>query len=562
MLSENTTNLAEMLHERVRLSPDAVAYRQFNGQQWVDMTWREFAREIGRWQAALEQEGVEPGDRVAICARNRVEWALFDQAALGLGLVTVPLYYNDRPENMAWCLKDAGAKFLLLDDGTIWPALREHATALERVVCLNNPVTGDDKVRALDAWLPATGQAPVSGPATQKDLATIVYTSGTTGRPKGVMLTHGNLVIDVARMSKACPEIVDTDIFLSFLPLSHTLERTVGYYIPIYVGAQTRFARGITELAEDMVTQRPTILVCVPRIFERVYNKIQEGLPPGSPKRALFDKTVDVGWKRFRGEASLTDQLLWPVLNLLVARKVRARLGGRLRYVLLGGAPMPAHLFRIFFGLGITFLHGYGLTETSPALCFNRATDNEPFSVGRPLEGIEVKTADNGELLVRGAIVMRGYWNNPEATGQAIDAEGWFHTGDVVTLTDGRIYITDRLKDIIVLTNGENVSPTDTEQAILSDPVFEQVMVIGEARPRLGLLAVSKLEDTKELCDRANKQLHGFPGYARICYVTRLEEPWTVENGLLTPTLKLKRNVIEQRFADKIDAMYGGKELC
>ncbi len=559
------SNLSDLFFERVAANPRAPAYRQFRDGAWVDTHWEQVAQAVGRWQEALCRQGLKSGDRVAICSRNRLEWVLFDQAALGLGLVTVPLFYNDRPDNMAWCLNDAGARLLLLEDGAIWPALRPLLSSVERAVCLNAPPAGDEKLIGIEQWLPRTEHAPVRAATKPDELATIVYTSGTTGRPKGVMLTHRNIVADLRALLEAVPEICDKPFrFLSFLPLSHMFERTVGYYIPMVISGDTQvvYARGIPELPEDLVSQKPSILVSVPRIFERVYTKIEEGLPAGSPKRKLFDLTVEIGWRRFKNEATLKDQLLWPVLNMLVASKLRARLGGEIQYIFLGGAALAPHLLKVFTGVGLTFLHGYGLTETSPVLACNRLSHNDPLSVGAPLPGVETRIADNGELLIRGAIIMKGYWNNPAATSAAIDADGWFHSGDVVELRDGRIYIRGRVKDVIVLSNGEKIPPGDAEQAITQDAAFEQVMVTGEGRAHLGLIAVSKLADEKELCERANRQLHAFPGYAKIRHIMRVSEPWTVENGLLTPTLKLKRNKIEEKYAKEIEAMYKRNDQC
>jgi long-chain acyl-CoA synthetase len=379
------------------------------------------------------------------------------------------------------------------------------------------------------------------------------------------MLTHRNIVADLRALMEAVPEICDRPFrFLSFLPLSHMFERTVGYYIPIVISGDTQvvFARGIPELPEDLVSQKPSIIVSVPRIFERVYTKIEEGLPVGSPKRKLFDLTVEIGWRRFKNEATLKDRLLWPLLNILVASKLRARLGGEIQYIFLGGAALAPHLLKVFTGVGLTFIHGYGLTETSPVLAANRLADNDPMSVGHPLPGVETRIAGNGELLIRGAIIMKGYWNNPTATSAAIDADGWFHSGDVVEVREGRIYIRGRVKDVIILSNGEKIPPGDAEQAITQDAAFEQVMVIGEGRAHLGLIAVSKLADEKQLCERANRQLHAFPGYAKIRHIMRVSEPWTVDNGLLTPTLKLKRNKIEEKYAREIEAMYKRNDQC
>jgi long-chain acyl-CoA synthetase len=304
------------------------------------------------------------------------------------------------------------------------------------------------------------------------------------------------------------------------------------------------------------------VLVCVPRIFERIYVKMLEKLPPGSLKRKLFDKAVEVGWRRFKQEARGTDALWWPILKLLVARKLHARLGGRIRVIVSGAAALAPPLARTFVGLGLPIIQGYGLTEFSPVVSVNRMDDNDPASVGFPLEGVEVRLGEDGELLVRGPARMLGYWNNREATDAMIDADGWLHTGDKARIEGGRIFISGRAKEIIVLSNGEKVPPGDAEQAILMDPAFEQVMVVGEGRGHLGLLVVSPIEDEQELCRRANAALNGFPGYAKIHHLARVPEPWTVENELLTPTLKPRRNKIEQRYAGLIDNMYRRENIC
>jgi len=376
-----------------------------------------------------------------------------------------------------------------------------------------------------------------------------------------VMLSHGNILSNVLASMHAIPAYTG-DRFLSFLPLSHTFERTCGYYSAIWAGAQTVYARSISLLADDIREQQPTVLISVPRIFERIYSRMREAMPEGSFKRRLFESASNVGWRRFRDEASVFDRCLWPVLNLLVARKLQRRLGGRIRFIIVGGAAFAPHLARVFVGLGLPILQGYGLTETAPVLAANRQGDNDPTSVGRALEGVELRCEENGELCARGPNVMLGYWNNPQATAAMIDREGWLHTGDIAALRGGRVYITGRVKDIIVLSNGEKIPPADAEQAILRDGAFEQVMVIGEGRPKLGLLAVSKIADEKQLLARANVQLRDFPGYVRLSHIARLEQAWTVENGLLTPTMKLKRGEIEKQFAREIEAMYAAGETC
>ena len=555
------SNLSDLFLERVRATPDAPAYRQFDGKNWRDWSWREVAQEVGRWQAALKRDGVQPGERVAVCMHNRVEWVLFDQAAIGIGAVVVPLYFDDRPENMAFCINDANARLLLLETTTQWNALKDHVKTAERVVCLSGAPLSDARTRVLADWLPPGNHEPARSSAGADELATIVYTSGTTGRPKGVMLSHRNIVSDAVASMRAIPAY-SWDRFLSFLPLSHMFERTCGYYAAIWAGAQTVYARSITVLAEDLRQQQPTILIAVPRIFERIWGRLQETMAPGSLKRRLFDKAVDVGWRRFQGTPSATDQLLWPVLKLLVANKLKHRLGGRIRLIIVGGAAFPESLARVFIGLGLPILQGYGLTETAPVLCANRLGDNDPLSVGRALEGIKLRCDDSGQLLAKGPSIMLGYWNNPEATRAVLTADGWFQTGDLARIRDGRVYITGRAKDIIVMSNGEKISPTDMEQALTRDPTFEQAMVVGEGRAALGLVCVAATADLRELCQRANAQLREFPGYVRIRHIARVAGPWSVENGLLTPTLKVKRKEVEKRFPQELEAMYQTSQNC
>jgi len=553
-LSSNA-NLSELFLERIRQTPALPAYRQFTGERWSDWTWADAAREVGCWQAALQREGLRPGDRVALCLRNCVEWVWFDQAALGLGLVTVPLYFDDRPENMAWCLNDAGVRLLLLEDGAQWSTLRDRAKTIERVVCLRRVVQEDPQITHVADWLPAPGSEPIRSRAFPNDLATIVYTSGTTGRPKGVMLTHRNILSNVVAAMRALTAS-SSDRFLSFLPLSHMFERTCGYYSSVWAGAQTVYARSIAQLAEDMQTQRPTILVAVPRIFERIWWRMQEQMVPGSLKRRLFDMAVASGWRRFRGEATVVDRLRWPILKILVVKKLQRRLGGRIRLMAVGGAAFAPDLARIFVGLGLPISQGYGLTEAAPILTANRLDDNDPLTVGRALEGVELRCASNGELLARGPNIMLGYWNLGQVTRAVIDSDGWLHTGDLAQLRNGRVTITGRMKEIIVMSSGEKVAPDDAEQAIRRDPVFEQVMVVGEGRGKLGLLCVAKIADLHELCTRANAQLRDFPGYVRICHVARVADAWTVENGLLTSKLSMRRKEVERRYDNEIASMY------
>ncbi len=587
---ETARTLHGLFRERIRHSPDAVGYTHFDPERraWRDFTWQEMGAWVNRCQHALRRENLQKGDRVGILLRNCPSWVAFEQAALGLGLVVVPLYTNDRAENIGYIIENAGIRILLFQDAAHWQLLSEIYPRLDKVQTLLSieavPDTHDMRVKRFADWLPETDD-PLDLPALEPDdLATIVYTSGTTGNPKGVMLSHDNILWN-ATAAASCETFYTNDVFLSFLPLSHMFERTAGYYMPMVVGARIAYARSVEQLAEDMQIIRPTVLITVPRIFERVYNRIDEQLAHKPPlARKLFELTVTVGWHRFehaQGRAPWSPKLLlWPLLDRLVARKVRERFGGRLRLAVSGGAPLSPEIARVFIGLGFTISQGYGMTELSPVVCTNRLQDNRPETVGQPLPGVEVKLGENDELLVRSPGVMLGYWKMPEATAETIDEAGWLHTGDVAKIEDDHIIITGRLKEIIVLATGEKVPPADMELAISADPLFEQVMVVGEGKPFLSALVVLNEEHwrrlaeelglspepanlehpdvEKALLERINRRLARFPGYARIVRVHARLEPWTIEAGFITPTLKLKRKPLHAEYEAIIDQLYKG----
>jgi len=336
-------------------------------------------------------------------------------------------------------------------------------------------------------------------------------------------------------------------------------ERTGGYYLPLAIGAKVVYARGVAQIADDLVTQEPTAMFAVPRIFEKFQSRIEESLASSPLKRRLFDQCVARGWRSSRGKGRALDNMLTPLLRKVVAAPVLSRLGGRMRLAVVGGAALDPRIAHTFIGLGLAMLQGYGMTEASPVISVNHLEDNDPESVGPPLPGIEVKLGERGELLARGGNVMLGYWHNDEATRAAIDSQAWLHTGDIAELHDGKIYIRGRLKDIIVMSNGEKLSPQDVEFALSRDPIFEQVMVVGEGRPFLTLLTVTKEPNEQMLLSRANEQLKEFPRWVRIRRVIIGPEPWSIDNGLLTPTLKLKRPLVADRFKQSIDAVYEDK---
>ncbi len=555
-------NIAGLLQAQLA-TPERVLYRQSVGDSWQDYAARDIALLAARWQQAFRREGLAAGDRVAICLRNGVNWVAIDQAALGLRLVVVPLYVDDNPDNIAWCVQNAGARLLVVENGRMLAALRQCDTALPAalltVVARNEAGAGEDGNETdIAAFLPDAAPDFAVAACDAGTLATICYTSGTSGRPKGVMLSHDNILANV----RACQKLDlarAEDSFLSFLPLSHMFERTPGYYLPLAVGATVTYARSVLQLADDLASQRPTVVFAVPRVFEKFHIRIHEALAVSKIKRLLFERVVTAGWRAHRGVDGPFDRLVIALLRRRIAGPIFARLGGRLRLAVIGGAPLEAHIARTFIGLGLCVLHGYGMTECAPVISVNLPDNNDPSSVGPPLPGTEIRLGEGGELLARSASVMRGYWNNAEASARSVDAQGWLHTGDLAELQDGRVYIRGRLKDVLVLSNGEKLPPQDVELAILSDEVFEQGMLVGEGKPFLTLVTVSKEADEKTLLRRANERLKAFPRYIRVRRIIITGEPWSVDNGLLTPTMKVKRPQVLKRFAAEIERAYAAQ---
>ena len=586
---DDAMSLADLFNERCIRTPGGLAYIQHRDGDWRNYTWEQTRDAVARWQEAMTADGLQSGDRVAIMCNNRWEWVVCDLAAQGLGLVTVPVYTNDRAENIAWILSDSGASMLMVGSVAQWDSLEPlhgQLQHLRRIVCLEAGAAGTDNLATPATWLRDGQPLYCCRPGEPDSLATIVYTSGTTGRPKGVMLSHRNILFNIQAALKMF-DVFEHDLLLSFLPLSHALERTVGYYLPMAAGAAIAYNRSIPQLGEDLIEIQPTIMISVPRIFERVYGKIMDKLASGpGVKRDLFKNAVEIGWAHFLYQQDRGSWrpgfLIRPLLDLLVARKVRAKLGGRMRFAVCGGAALAPEVAKLFIGLGIPVTQGYGLTETAPIITANPLDRNEPASVGLPLPGIEVRLGVADELLTRSPSVMLGYWNNPEATHEIIDERGWLHTGDKVAIApSGHVSITGRLKDIIVLSNGEKVPPGDMENAIVLDELVDQVLVIGEGRPFLSALLVPNPEAFARVAEKlhldpANEAIcqdenlrsifmqhvqrctASFPGYAQVRELAVVNEPWTPDNGLATPTLKLRRSQILERYHDVTEKLYAG----
>ena len=583
-----------LFRSRCQQTPDRAAYRYFDreAKAWIDVSWQEMADLVSRWQQGLLSEKLAEGDRVAIQLRNSIEWVAFEQAALGLGLVVVPLYVDDRADNVAYIIHDAGIKVLLVNDNRQWDALSEHInedSPLQRVVMLNTP--GDDDWQnnsylvTAEKWLPGNSMHLHERGGDPDKLASIVYTSGTTGRPKGVMLSHHNILFDAEALIKQIHyDDVSSLRFLSFLPLSHMYERTIGYYVPMMAGAHVSYARSVQQLADDFQQIKPSIIVTVPRIFERFYDKLQQKLIKQSfMARLVFKLAVAIGWKNFNYQQKQSSFnpviLLNPLFSRIIGQKVHQLLGGNLQLAASGGAALPEKVAKTFIGLGVNIFQGYGMTESSPAVTMNHFLRNIPTSVGEKIPGIELRIGENDELQIKGPVVMLGYWNNHQATSKVMTEDGWLRTGDKATIVDGSVYITGRIKDILIMSNGEKIPPVDMELAICLNPYIEQALIVGEGKAYLSALVVlngsnwpalaqqhglDPLDDNslrhKKLHNTLIKQiclaLHDFPGYAKVRKIHLSLEPWSSENDLLTPTLKVKRAKVVARFKDEIEQMY------
>ena len=579
--------LPGLLLKRVSETPDAPAYsmRPEAATKWQTVTWRETEALIGRWRRALAGEELLPGDRVAVLLPNCVEWVCFEQAALSLGLVVVPLYNWDSPGNIAYILRDSGTRLLLLESAErvreLEPEL-EPEGARPRILYLGPRSEGMETPVA--EWLPEKAPAPADECEGPDALATIIYTSGTTGLPKGVMLSHRNILSNAEAVLQVVPPRPG-DRFLSILPLAHAFERTVGYYVPMMAGLTVAFARSPKTIRDDLPEVAPSVMLVVPRLLEQVHAGIQGKLAAkGAFARWLFELTLAVGWRRFlaeqgRGRASLPGAIVWPLLHKLVVGPIMAAMGGRIRMMVSGGAPLRPEICQFFLSLGMPVLQGYGLSEAAPVVATNLIEDNLPESVGPPLPGVEVRIGEDEELMVRSPGLMLGYWNRPEDTRAVIDEDRWLHSGDRAEIRDGRILLHGRMGELMVLSTGHKVPANAVEIALLEDPLFSQVIVIAAGMPFTSALAVLDPqawvglaqslgldpENSESLGDgraqelireQAVAQLRDFPPY---CYPRRfglLLEPWSIENGLLTPTLKAKRAKVLECYADVVENLY------
>lgn len=593
--------LCEFVPLRARQIPQAVALRQYDRKEkaWKDVTYASLDKQITAWRRALEALHLERGARVAILLNNSVDAVLADQAVLANGLIPVPLHAIDTPGSSAFILIDSQSSALITNKADRWGLIEKTNVPmpdLKHVILTEETgINEKDEHRQIlskDIWLASSKdiQELPEGPKSE-DLAAIVYTSGTTGRPKGVMLTHHNVVENViATLIHIAPAPKPGYIFLSFLPLSHTFERTAGYYLALGMGCTITYNRSIMLLAEDLRTVKPDVLISVPRIYEKIYARINEQLgKKPAIARWLFNCAVNVGWRKFCAENKLpvpkspwqfADSFTGPILKKLVADKVLEQFGGNLKVAIAGGAALNGKVARVFGGLGLAPIQGYGMTEASPIIAGNSLTLNQPDTVGKLFPNLQMRLApETHEIQIRGSSIMKGYWKRPEDTARVLDSEGWLSTGDVGEINEtGLLRIKGRIKEIIVTSTGEKVPPVDLELALETDPLFSQAYVVGENKPFISAVTVLNPEEWKKLAaelkvsaseaslkltsvrtailKRVKAAAADFPHYALPRKVLLTLKPWTIENGLLTPTLKLKRTPLAKFFKKEIDEIY------
>ena len=584
-MPEEDSNLVRIFLDRAARygRRDALLVKDKTLGKYVPVSWTRWAEQVKRTALGLYGLGVRPGDRVAILSENRPEWTYADLGILSLGAAGVPLYPTSSPAEINYILENAGVEILFAAGFTqqekIQNLLARNAK-LRRVIVFDPVPFRDDKLVPFEFLLEKGRREGLNNPdlylrqaaaVRPSDLATIIYTSGTTGPPKGVMLSHRNF-IENCRGAAEPIKISESDLSLSFLPLSHVFERVAGYYFMIFQGATIAYAESMQTVGDDIRLVRPTLAAAVPRFYEKTVARIYEQVETAGPlAKKLFLWAVRTGRKRGL-RRFLADRLVW--------RKIRARLGGRLRFFISGGAPLPRELGEFFYAAGILILEGYGLTETSPVISVNSEKSFCFGTVGRPLPNAEVKIAEDGEILTRGPCVMLGYYQNEAATAEVMK-DGWFHTGDIGAFdAGGFLKITDRKKDIIVTSGGKNISPQNIENLILGDKLFSQAVVLGDRRHYLvALLAPDRAEVERyarqagldglaweEILshprvyqwaeERLRERTKELAAYEQIKYFAFLPKELSQENGELTPTLKIRRKVVMEKYRDTIERLY------
>lgn len=578
---ERFDSLTHMFFTRVAARGDRPFLWRKQDGEWQPLSWIAVARQVTRLAAALQANGIRPGDRVMLVSENRPEFCIADLAIMAAGAVTVPTYTTNTSRDHAHIVGNSGARAVIYSTPAIaaklMPAIPGSAIAL--VVGMDGAASryasgvkscGWDEMMEgqPDDWRALAERQS----ARRDDLACVIYTSGTGGAPRGVRQHHGAILTNVA----GCVDIIAADferdedeVFLSFLPLSHAYEHSGGQFLPIGLGGQIYYAEGLDKLAANIAETRPTIMVVVPRLFEMLRTRISQAVAKeGRLPALLLDRALALGERQDRRGRSILDAPLDFLLERTLRPKIRARFGGRMKALVSGGAPLNPEVGRFFRSLGLTLLQGYGQTEAGPVISCNRpAAGIAMDTVGPPLKDVEVRIADDGEILVRGELVMHGYWQDAEASAQVL-RDGWLHTGDIGEIdARGRLRITDRKKDLIVNDKGDNVAPQRIEAMLTLQPEIAQAMVHGDKRPHLVALLVpdsdyladvTEEERVKALRSAVDRVNAGLGIVERVRRFALADEPFAIDNAEMTPSLKIRRHAIRARYQDRLDALYGG----
>lgn len=588
--------VCDLFRFTVSQRPRHDAFRERRDGSWVGVSSLDFARDVAEIGAGLTELGVEAGDRVAILSENRYAWAASDFAALTRGAIVVPVYPTLPPAQIGKILEHSGSRFVFASNDEQVAKLLEVGAVLKNIVAVVtfDPIdTASPQFRSLEmvrasgaTALAASGAGPLDAivEVSPDDLATIVYTSGTTGEPKGVMLSHANLVANVADSLASFPVGV-RDSVLSFLPLSHVFERTAGLYVMFHAGASIAYAESIETVPRDALETRPTIMLGVPRFFEKFHTRVLAAVAESpAPRRKLFHWALGVGERTIDQQSVSglpTGGVLYGLARMLVYNKLRARIGGRLRFFVSGSAPLRADINRFFHAIGLPIYEGYGLTEASPVISANTPGANRIGSVGRPFPRVRVRLGDDGEIQAQGPSMSRGYFRDAEATRELFTEDGWLRTGDVGRIdADGFIYITDRKKELIVTAGGKNVAPQPIEGRLRAQPHIADGMLIGDGRRFIAAMIIPDFDALAAVCareglDPENRHVvlthpavrevfereveaanAGLARYETIKRFHLLEDELSVEDGSLTPTLKLRRRVLLDRYFREIEMLY------
>lgn len=563
---KSAKSLGHLFHLSCQAWPDRIAMSYPVGRERKSITYRELYDQVAKIASVLKHDGMHAGDTLCIYAESSYQWAIVDWSCQVLGITVVPIYPT-LPGNQAdYIAENCDAKWLVFDE--LERADRLSVRGIKRI-SLEELFASDAAV--LDIGTTVSDRKP-------EDIATIIYTSGTTGNPKGAMLANEAFISLVSNIQSIFP-VDETDIFLSWLPLAHVYERFAGHVLPVAIGAEIAYSGSLASLGSDLEKVRPTIMLCVPRFLESLRQRVLDSAAKKQGiEKLLFDLAVSQGEKFAHKQMA---PLRW-LTDRLVGQKIREKTGGRMKFFVSGGAAMPRHVYDFFVGFGVNVLQGYGLTETCAASCLNPPNDNDPDTVGVAIPGVELKIAGDGEICLRGAGVMKGYYQMPIETAQAIDSEGWFHTGDIGEMRGKHLRITDRKKDLLVLANGKNVAPQQIEGLLRQSQIINEAVVLGDKQNVVGALIIPNFEVLEHMAkekgikvptheellampeirkafktaiDEVNSKLADFE---KVRKFELIDAKFSVETGELTPSMKVKRKVVVEKYADIIQSMFGG----